>query len=45
MEKMPTVPNLAFKILEIVSALKQKFYIRNKKELKLTKNPDCSPFR
>lgn len=40
MEKVPVL-----KALEIVSALKQKFYIRNKKELKLTKNPDCSPFR
>ena len=45
MEKVPTVPNLALKALEIVFALTQKFYIRNQKELILTKNPDCSAFR
>ena len=44
-EKVPTLPNLALKALEIVSASKQKFYIFNQKEMKLTKNPDCSPFR
>ena len=44
-EKVPTVPNIALKALEIVSASKQKFYIFNQKEMKLTKNPDCSPFR
>ena len=38
MEIVPTVPNLALK------AFKKKFYIHNQKELKLTKNPDCSPF-
>ena len=27
MEKLPTVPNLALKTLEIVSASKQKFYV------------------
>ena len=45
MEKVPTVPNLALKALEIVSTSNQKFYIRNQKELKLTKYPDFSPFR
>ena len=39
------LPNLAWKVLETVSAAKQKFYIRNQNELKLTKNPDCSAFR
>ena len=45
MEKVPTVSNLAWKALEIVSASKQKFYICNQKKLKLTKNSDCSPVR
>ena len=45
MEKVPTVPNLASKTLEIVSASKQKFYICNQKKLTLTKNSGCSPFR
>ena len=45
MEKVPMIPNLALEGHEINSALKQKFYIRNQKEVKLTKNPDCSPFR
>ena len=44
-EKVPTVPNIALETLEIVSASKQKFYIRNQKELKLNKNPDSSTFR
>ena len=43
MEKVPTVPNLAFKALEIVFAL-YKFYIHDQKELKLTKNTDCNTF-
>ena len=45
MKEMPTVPSIALKTLEIVSASKQKLYIPNQKELKLlfTKNPDCSP--
>ena len=34
---MPTVPSLALKALEIVSALKQIFYIRNQREVKLLK--------
>ena len=42
MEKMPTVPNVALKALEIVSASKQKLFIHNQKELKLTKNPYCT---
>ena len=43
MEKVSTVPNLVLKALEIVSALKQKYHIRNQIELNFTKNPDCSP--
>ena len=35
MEKVPTVNSLSLKALEIVSATKQKLYIRNQKELKL----------
>ena len=35
MKKVPTVPNLALKALEIASASKEKLYIRNQKELKL----------
>ena len=42
MEKMPTVPYVALKALEIVSASKQKLFIHNQKELKLTKNPYCT---
>ena len=44
---MPTIPSLALKALEIVSALMKKLYIRNQKELRLlvTKILDCSPFR
>ena len=42
---MPTVSNLELKALEVVSTLKQKFSIVNQKKLKLTKNPDCAPFR
>ena len=38
MEKVPTVLNLALKALEIVSNPKQKCYIHNPKDLKLTKN-------
>ena len=47
MKKAPTLPSLALKALENVSASKQKSYIRNQKELILsvTKNPYCSPFR
>ena len=45
MERVPTVPKLVLGAIEIVTASKQKFYIRNQKELKLTKNPDCIPFR
>ena len=43
MTKVPTLPSLALKALEIISASKQKLYIRNQKELKLgaTKNLDC----
>ena len=36
MEKVPTVSNLALKSPEIVSVSKQKFYICNQKDLKLT---------
>ena len=36
---MPTVSNLEMKALEVVSTLKQKFYILNQMKLKLTKNP------
>ena len=36
MEKVPTTPNLASGVPEIVSASKQEFYVRNEKELKLT---------
>ena len=35
MKKVSTIPNLALKALEIVSASKGKLYIRNQKELKL----------
>ena len=45
MDKLPPVPKLALKSLEIVSASKQNFYISHQKELKLTENRDCSPFR
>ena len=47
MKKVPTAPNLALECLEIVSAPKQKLYIRNQKELKhlFTKNPEYGPFR
>ena len=47
MRKVPTVPSLALKVLEIVSAANQKLYVRNEKELKLlvAKNLDCIPFR
>ena len=40
MKKVPTVPNLAMKDIEIVLASKQKLYTLNQKELKLlvTKN-------
>ena len=46
MKKVPTIPSLALKALEIVYASKQKLYIRNQKEMKLlvTKNPHCSSF-
>ena len=45
MKKVPTVPSLALKTLEIVSALKQLFSC-NQEELNLlvTKTPDRSPF-
>ena len=36
---------LTLKALEIHSASKKKFFIRNQKELKLNKNPDCNSFR
>ena len=42
---MLIVSNLELKALEVVSTLKQKFYILNQKKLKLTKNPDCGHFR
>ena len=45
MKKVPNVPSLASKALEIiVSVSKQKLYIRIQKEMKLafTKNPDCT---
>ena len=47
MKKVPNVPSLALKALEIISALEQKLHIRNQKELKLLviKDPDCSPFK
>ena len=45
MEKVPTTPNLASRVPEIVSALKQEFHVCNEKELKLTKHPDCSHLR
>ena len=47
MKKVPPVPNLALKALEIVSTSKQKLYICNQKGLKLllTKNPYRRPFR
>ena len=45
MEKVATASNLPLKALDVVSASKQKFYICSQKELKLTKNPDYSPFR
>ena len=32
MKKVPTVPTFTLKALEIVSASKQKLYIRNEKE-------------
>ena len=35
MTKVPTLPSFALKALEIISASKQKLYIRNQKELKL----------
>ena len=46
MKKLPTVPNLALKALEIISTSKQKLYVRNQNELKLLviKNPDYISF-
>ena len=35
MRKVPTLPSFARKALEIISASKQKLYIRNQEELKL----------
>ena len=37
MEKVATVSNLPLKALDVVSASKQKFYIRSQKELSLLK--------
>ena len=47
MKKVPTVPSLAMKVLEIVFASKQKLCIPNQKKGKIlvTKNPDCTSFR
>ena len=47
MKKVPTIPSLALKALDTVSAWKQKLYVCNQKELNplVNKNPDCSPFR
>ena len=46
MKKLPTVPNLALKALEIISTSKQKLHVRNQNELKLLviKNPDYISF-
>lgn len=46
MKKVPHKPNLALKVVETVSASKQKLYTCNQKESKrLNKNPDRNPFR
>ena len=45
MKKVPTVPSLALKTLEIASALKQlQTRIQEELNLLVTKTPDSSPF-